>query len=137
MGIQGALGQAAAGNEPFLGCWGNWADPHSLPAAAASWEACPADAKDAFRNRQFLATFTIELVQWFRAEEAKLKQTRSPHLVSRRREHHRLALRLRELMAEADLGLEVVSGIQAFLQEWRFHQEWIPSPTRPPEALGH
>ncbi|MBK9797205.1 MAG: hypothetical protein IPP58_12050 [Holophagaceae bacterium] len=108
-----------------------------MHGAAASWEACPALARDAFRNRQFLATFAFDLVQRFRAEEALLKAAKSPRLGSLRQENHHLALWLRDLMEEADQGLDVTPGIRAFLVAWRFHEAWVPGPATTPKALGH
>ncbi len=137
MGIQGTLGQVLSGNEPLAGGWGDRSESRPLHAAAASWEACPVRQRNAFRNRQFLATFAFDLVQWFRAEEATLKEAGSPQLGSRRRENHRLALRLRELMAEAELGLDITGGIRAFLQAWRDHQAWAPGATKLCQARGH
>lgn len=137
MGVQVSLGQVATGNEPLAGSRENHSDARPLHAAVASWEACPTRDRDAFRNRQFLATFAFDLVQWFRAEEARLKAARSPQLVSLRRENHRLAQRLRELMSEAELGLEVTSGIRAFLMGWRFHEAWVPGDSATPKDHSH
>lgn len=137
MGVLGSLGQGLVGSGPFGGSRENQACGPSLQAMAAAWETCPAIAKDAFRNRQFLATFAFVLVQRFRAEEAALQQARSLRLERLRREHHRLALWLRDLMAEADLGLEVTGGIRAFLLAWHLYEDRAPGPAATPKVLGH
>jgi len=137
MGVLGSLSQGLAGREPLGGGWEQPSCAPSLHATAASWEACPALARDAFRNRQFLATFAFDLVQRFRAEEALLKAAKSPQLGSLRQEHHHLALWLRDLMAEAELGLDVTPGIRAFLVAWRVHEAWVPGPAATPKVPGH
>ena len=123
--------------EPLPGAWGAWSDGHLLHETAASWDACPAFQKDPQRNRRFLATFAVYLVQQFMSEEGRLKRDKSPTLASCRRENRRLALQLRDLMSEADRGLEVTSGIRAFLRAWRFHQERMPLRSAATEAQGH
>ncbi len=137
MSVRGSSGQVVTGKEPLTANGVDRSDARPLRAAVASWEACPTSDRDAFRNRQFLATFTLDLVQWFRAEEARLQEARSPLLVRRRRENHRLARRLRELMAEAGQGLDITSGIRAFLMAWRFHLERVPVPGLTRNSLGH
>lgn len=120
MGFQEAIGQGAGFQGAFVGRWAPSATALGLAQEAASWTARPCDAQ---RNRQFLANFAFDLVQLFRCEEVRLSQARSPLLAERRRENHRLAQSLRELMSQADQGLDVSSGIQDFLCEWRFRRE--------------
>lgn len=123
MGANGAMGHSAAAGEPRQeGCEPK-ADLHAMHLEAVSWEGHPVGQKTAQRNRQFLANFAIYLVQQFRLEEAQLKMAKSPCLASHRLENRRLALRLRDLMAAVDQGLEVTSDISAFLGAWRFRQE--------------
>ena len=90
------------------------------------WERNPICQKNAHLNRQFLASFAINLVQRFRVEEAQLKQAKSPALANRRKANRHLALRLRNLMAAADQCLDVTGDIQTFLEAWRLHQEQVP-----------
>ncbi len=134
MGFQGGAGQSgmlpgsAAGNST------PWAMAHGLAQEAATWTTCPCDAQ---RDRRFLATFAFDLVQLFRAEEARLSLVRSPLLGERRRENRRLAQALRELMRQADQGLDVSGGIQAFLRAWHCHQELSPLRGVAAGMMGH
>jgi len=119
MGFQEAAGQGGGFHGAFVGRWAPSATVLGLAQEAASWTARPCDAQ---RNRQFLANFAFDLVQLFRCEEVRLRQVRSPLLAKRRRENHQLAQSLRELMRQADLGLDVSDGIQDFLADWEWRQ---------------
>ena len=112
MGVQGTMGRVDVVVEPHTGDSGIRPVAHPLKVAAAFWEACPAFQKDAQKDRQFLATFAIYLVQHFRAEESRLLRARTPKLARYRVENHLLALRLCDLMADAEVGLDV-RGISA------------------------
>ena len=108
----------------------------ALEAAIASWKASPEAQKDAFKNRQLLAQLSIQLVLGFRAEEDRLTRARAPELHKCQLENHRLALRLRDLMAEAERGLDVGPGLRALIEiRWRrLAQATLPSPS---SALEH
>ena len=114
--------QANVGNEPLPGCWGTLPDGDPLDLAVASWRSCPACERGVHKNRQFLATFAIYLVQQFRAKEGLLERANAPELVRERSENRCLVLRLRELMTRVDLGLDVTGDIRSFLREWQLHQ---------------
>ena len=123
MGFQETAGQGAGFQGAFVGRWAPSATALGLAQEAASWTARPCDVQ---RNRQFLANFAFDMVQLFRCEEVRLRQVRSPLLAKRRQENHLLAQSLRELMRQADQGLDVSDGIQDFLADWEWHQAQIP-----------
>lgn len=75
------------------------------------------------RQAHFFSTFTPALVQQFRAEEEALELAQVRGRLRHRREHHRIAGRLRALMAEYARGRNVVMGIRSFLETWLLHQE--------------
>lgn len=92
-----------------------------LKMAAASWrEGASADGQSDLR---FLSTFSVYLVQHFRAEEARLDRVKAPDRAWRRNEHHRLVRQLQNLMADLELGREVTGDIYAFLDAWSAHLE--------------
>lgn len=134
MGFQEAAGQGAGFQGAFVGRWAPSATALGLAQEAASWTARPCETQ---RNRQFLANFAFDLVQLFRSEEVRLRQARSPLLARRRRENHQLAQSLRELMRQADLGLDVSSGIQDFLADWEWHQAQVSSDELAFGIAGH
>lgn len=134
MGFQEAAGQGGGFHGAFVGRWAPSATALGLAREVASWTARPCDAQ---RNRQFLANFAFDLVQLFRCEEVRLRQVRSPLLAERRRENHRLAQSLRELMRQADQGRDVSSGIQDFLADWEWHQAQIPLDELAARISGH
>ena len=108
----------------------------ALEEAVSAWEACFEAQKDPFRNRQILAQIAVHMVQSFRTEEARLFLAHAPELPSRRVENHRLALRLRGLMHEADQGRDLAPGIRAVLGAWRRLQRY-PAPLGTGTALSH
>ncbi len=134
MGFQEAAGQGGGLQGAFVGRWAPAVTAHGLAQEAASWTTRPCDVQ---RNRQFLANFAFDLVQLFRCEEVRLSQAKSPLLAERRRENHHLARSLRELMGQADLGLDVSSGIQDFLCEWRFRRELSLFPAESAGMMEH
>lgn len=134
MGFQEVAGQSGIFRGASAGNGTPSATASGLAQEAAAWGAGPCDA---LRDRQFLANFAFDLVQLFRAEEAQLSRTRSPRLEERRRENRRLAQALRELMRQADQGLDVSRGIQAFLRAWRGHQELSPLRGEGAGMTGH
>lgn len=113
----GSLG--ASSLEPrFLGsAWEGrtFAGP-TVPSGPAPVEGGLGDAED---HRQFLANLAWDLVQRFRREEAELHREHPRLLAHRRQENRALIQALRELMAKAELGLEVSAGIRHFLGQWQ------------------
>jgi hypothetical protein len=91
----------------------------ALEEALLAWETRPEGQRDPVRNRQLLAQLAIHLVQGFRAEEARLLRDRAPEMSRRRLENRRLALRLCELMSDAECGLDITEGLRLLLSLWR------------------
>ena len=96
-----------------------------MQRAAEAWSANPPFQQDPQVNRQFMVQFAIILVQQFRTEEERLLRARAPQFARRRGENQRLALRVRDLLADLGLGLEVTPSIQQFLEAWRDHQQGL------------
>ncbi len=117
---------------------GRLASPASttLESAIAAWMASPEAQEDPFKTRQLLAQLSIQCVQGFRAEEDRLARARAPELLQCQRENHRLALRLRDLMAAAERGLEVGAGLRALI-EIRCGRLTQATLRRPSSALEH
>jgi len=69
-------------------------------------------------NRRFLAVIAVHLVNQLRVEEARLRQSNPEGLTLQLTMNHALAQSLRELMLDADLGLDVTAGLRAFLGAW-------------------
>lgn len=90
---------------------------------AAAWLASAARSADPCRDRLFLARLAVHLVHQFRSEERSLQSCAPRHFARRCEENRRLALRLRELMVGAELGLELEGGIRDLLRAWQSHQQ--------------
>jgi hypothetical protein len=108
----------------------------ALEAAVAAWEASLEAQQDPFRNRQVLAQLAVHMVQSFRTEETRLFLSHAPELPSRRVKNHRLALRLRGLMQQAEQGRDLAPGIRAVLGAWRRLQQY-QAPLRTGATLSH
>jgi hypothetical protein len=63
-----------------------------------------------------------------RAEEDRLSQAKAPNLPWRRIENHCLALRLQNLMREAELGFDVGSGRHALFDMWHRYRTSAAAP---------
>jgi len=94
----------------------------AMSLEAAAWLAAASRSADGCRDRMFLARFAVHLVHQFRCEEMALQSGARRDLARRCEEHRRLARRLRELMAGAELGSEIEGGIRDFLRAWLSHQ---------------
>ena len=105
--------------QPVWGGWMHLSDDHAMNLEAASWLARGGRPVDPTRNGQFLALFALYLVRQFRTEEALLRQGKAQDLKRRCLENHRLALQLRDLMADLEQSLDGTAEIRTFLQAWR------------------
>jgi hypothetical protein len=117
------------------GRWPVAPDVDQLKAAAEVWQRNP--TKDGPSNHRFLDLFAVYLVKHVRAEELRLQRSADPGLSWQRREHRRLVGRIRDLMGDGALGLDVTEGIQGFLEAWGLHL--VATSLRGPVApdLGH
>jgi len=101
------------------GRWPVAPDVDHLKAAAEVWQR--GATKDGSSNRRFLDLFAVYLVKHVRAEELRLQRRADPALSWQRQEHRRLVGRIRNLMDDGALGLDVTEGIQGFLEAWGLH----------------
>jgi hypothetical protein len=98
------------------------AGAEAMSLEAAAWLAAASRSADGCRDRMFLARFAVHLVHQFRCEERALQSGAQRTFARRCEDNRRLARRLRELMAEAELGSEIEGGIRDFLRAWQSHQ---------------
>ena len=102
--------------------WFEIPDVNQLQIFTDTWLA--SDSLDQGMNQQFLTKFAIYLVKYFRTEEARLEQAYAPGQQWHLKEHHRIVRQLRDLMLDAEFGLDVTSGIYRLLKTWRVHREF-------------
>ena len=117
---------------------GNWyatSDVNQLKMAANTWVA--SEPKDRESNRQFMTTFAVYLVKHFRAEEGRLERTHAPGQPWHLREHRRLVRKLRDLLGDMELGLDVTDGIRRLLEAWHVHQESAALRRETRSPMGH